>query len=163
MLADAAVLLGFAGFVDKGMVLSKKALTLDGANGAVLYAAGALLQMKGEYPRAIELLERAVERTIMHTVPLGTLGNLYAVTGDPARAHGMLERLNKVLQRQPVAYFSRAIVHCGLRDAERALSDLEAAERERVSWMALVHRVPWFEPLREEPPFQDIVRRLHLV
>jgi TolB-like protein/Tfp pilus assembly protein PilF len=162
LLADAAALFGFAGMADKGMALVNKALALDGENGAVLYIAGFLHQMKGEYECAIELLEQAVEKTIMHTVPLGILGNLYAVTGDVIGAHRMLARLNESLKRQPAAYFSRAIVYCGLGDNELALRDLERAAHERISWMVMVHRVPWFESLREDSRFQEIVRRLKL-
>jgi TolB-like protein/Tfp pilus assembly protein PilF len=162
LLADAAALFGFAGYVDKAMLLANKAMDLDSSNGAVLYIAGFVHQVKGDHERAIELLEKAVQRTIMHTVPLGILGNLYAVTGNLPKAREILARLNESLKWQPAAYFSRAIVYCGLGDKERALSDLENAAQERISWMVLVHRVPWFESLRVDARFKNIVRRLHL-
>jgi adenylate cyclase len=154
--------LGFAGHLDKAMILANKALSMDDSCGAVLYIAGFLHQMKGEPSRAIELLERAVQLTIMHTVPLGILGNLYALTGKTAEAREIIARLDESAKHQPAANFSRAIVYCGLGDTEQALQNLERAYQERTSWMLLVHVVPWFECLRGDLRFQNIVRRLRL-
>jgi TolB-like protein/Flp pilus assembly protein TadD len=162
VLADGAALLGFAGRVDEALALADRSLSLGEPHAGPLYIAGFLHQMKGDYDRAIELLERAVQLTVMHTVPLGILGYLYAITGKPAKAQEIVTRLHNISKLQPAANFSLAIAYCGLGEKENALVNLEKAAEERISWMILVHIVPWFKSLRNEPRFQDLVHRLEL-
>ena len=54
-----------------------------------------------------------------------------------------------------------AFVHIGLGENDRALELLERAYRER-SWELVFIRVePWVDPLRSDPRFQDLLRRIN--
>ena len=56
-----------------------------------------------------------------------------------------------------------ALPHLALGDREAALQDLERAYRERSGWQLLFLAVePRFDPLRADPRFRDLLRRLRL-
>ena len=58
--------------------------------------------------------------------------------------------------------FSRAIIHLGLGELERAIAALEEAYAARVFRLRLVGYEPLFDPLRGDPRFQDLLERVGL-
>jgi serine/threonine-protein kinase len=55
-----------------------------------------------------------------------------------------------------------ALIHTGLGEHAEAFEWLERAYQERNGWMAFLQVEPRFDPLREEPRFQDLLRRMNL-
>lgn len=126
------------------------------------YILGAIFERMGRYPEAIEALERSVATGVLHTNPLGVLGYTYAVSGQREKALGVLRRLEDLAKIRPVSHFSGAMVYAGLGDRESALSSLEKAYEQRSPWLYMLRAYPWLESLRDEPRFQELVRRICL-
>ncbi len=55
-----------------------------------------------------------------------------------------------------------AVVYTGLGDKRQALAWLEKAYDDRSFPLVIINSWPWFDPLRSEPQFQDLVRRIGL-
>jgi len=89
---------------------------------------------------------------------LATLGFVYAVSGQLAEARRVLEQLGKKPDTSP-EYLS--FVHVGLSNNDLAIADLEQAYR-RGSLLADALAGPqvMVDPIRNDPRFQDLLRRV---
>jgi hypothetical protein len=88
------------------------------------------------------------------------LAYAYGASGDRARAMTELENLKKRSLRGQVAPFSLALVYLGLGDRQRTMDYLEqayAADSQWLGWLKLDHV---FDPLRSEPRFVALLRKL---
>jgi DNA-binding winged helix-turn-helix (wHTH) protein/Tfp pilus assembly protein PilF len=70
-----------------------------------------------------------------------------------------LENLSRHEQADPVTMMW---AHLGLGKKDEALADLEAAYAGHLSILATIMVDPSFDPLRRDPRFQDLLRRVHL-
>jgi len=73
-----------------------------------------------------------------------------------------LEDLKKMSPGGEVLPFNLAIVHLGLGDRQLALDYLERAYAADSQWMGWLGRDRIFDPLRGEPRFVALVRKLRL-
>jgi len=88
------------------------------------------------------------------------LAYAYGASGDRGRAMAELETLRKRSLRGEVAPFSLALVYLGLGDRPRTMDYLEkayAADSQWMGWLKLDHI---FDPLRSEPRFVALLRKL---
>ena len=90
------------------------------------------------------------------------LAYAYGASGDRARAMAEIEDLRKRSLRGEVLPFNLAIVHLGLGDRQRALDDLERAYAADSQWMGWLERDRIFDPLRAEPRFVALMKKLRL-
>jgi hypothetical protein len=54
-----------------------------------------------------------------------------------------------------------AAIHLALGDKEQAVSRLEKAFEEHSHWLAYLKVDPVLDPLRSDPRFQDLLRRMN--
>ena len=54
------------------------------------------------------------------------------------------------------------MVHIGLGDKDRAFEWLDKAYEERSSTMSNLKVTPWLAPLRDDPRYHDLLRRMNL-
>jgi serine/threonine protein kinase/tetratricopeptide (TPR) repeat protein len=109
---------------------------------------------------AIRQFEYAIK--IGGRVPL-TLGGLamgHAAAGDQARARELLAEMLALSSQRYVASYYPAQVLAALGEREAALEYLERALEERVHYLAAIRLDPSLDPLRGDPRFDSIVRRV---
>ena len=96
--------------------------------------------------------------------PLWKLGYAYAVTGRSREALGMLDKLNELSKRQYVPPVAQAFVHGALGDKNKAFDWLEKSYADRNIALGGVDLKlnPNWDPLRSDPRFADLVRRVNL-
>jgi hypothetical protein len=90
------------------------------------------------------------------------LAFLRAKSGDRAGAEELLERLQTRAPSQYVPAVSLAFLNGVLGRTEEALSALEQAYRNREPLLAVAKVFFVFDPVREHPRFQAILRELRL-
>jgi hypothetical protein len=73
----------------------------------------------------------------------------------------LLEELTRRSIRGHVAPFNSALVYLGMGDRERALDYLERAYAVHSQWMAVLKMDRVFYPLRSEPRFMALMKRLN--
>jgi serine/threonine protein kinase/tetratricopeptide (TPR) repeat protein len=88
------------------------------------------------------------------------LGYAYGVTGDRKRAIAAVEELKTTSLRGYVPPFNLAIVYLGLGDRARALEYLERAYDVDSQWMIYLRGDRIFDPLRSEPRFVALLKKL---
>ena len=96
------------------------------------------------------------------TAYLANLGHVYAASGRQPEARKVLGSLLQLSRKQYVPSISIAEVYAGLGDKAQALEWLEKAYEERSKAVSFLKVRPDWDSLREEPRFQDLVRRIGL-
>jgi tetratricopeptide (TPR) repeat protein len=127
-------------------------------------ALGLVYLSKGLSKEAIEELQKAVKysKEALVKTHLANLGYAYAASGRQPEARKALDSLLQLSRKQYVPAISIAEVYAGLGDKARALEWLEQAYEERSRIFFVLKVDPTWDSLREEPKFQDLVRRIGL-
>jgi hypothetical protein len=86
-----------------------------------------------------------------------------ALTGDRAAAEQVLRTLTELSTRKYVPPCNIAMIYAGLRDTESALFWLEKGLETRDVRLVFLLADPRWDTLRQEPRFQTLSRRLHLL
>jgi eukaryotic-like serine/threonine-protein kinase len=140
----------------------RKTLELDPGYLAARGGLGAAYAQQERYDDAIEEMKKAVSLSERSPIAIGHLGYAYGRKGATADARTTLADLNRLADRQYVPSSTLALVYAGLGDKERALERLEQAYREHDFAMVFLDVVPWFNSLRNEPRFQELLRVMQL-
>jgi serine/threonine-protein kinase len=94
----------------------------------------------------------------MSQIPL-SLAYIEAVSGNGREAEEILDRLES--EGAGVSPAILAMVYGALGDTDEAFDRLEQAYQKKDFWLTFINSHPWFDPLRGDPRFQDIVRRMN--
>ena len=89
------------------------------------------------------------------------LGHAYAIAGRKADAEKLLAELVDLSAKTYMPPLYPAVIHAGLGEKDAALALLAKAQADRSlpSWYLPDRRL---DPLRSDPRFQDILRRMGL-
>jgi hypothetical protein len=90
------------------------------------------------------------------------MGYVLAKSGAHQKARDILKELEKQSKREYIPSLNFAQIYAGLGDNEQALAWLNKACDERSVWMTFLKVDPKFDPLRTDPRFQDLLRRVGL-
>jgi tetratricopeptide (TPR) repeat protein len=116
----------------------------------------------GEYDAAIAAHQRAAELTDRQPNFLGQLGRAYALAGKEREAREVLAKLMEVSKRIYVSSLDIAIIYTGLGEEDSAFEWLERAYEERADHVPYLRVNPRLDPLRSDPRFKDLQRRMGL-
>ncbi len=134
-------------------------LQLDPMFYRVYSSKARLFSLMGRYEEAIALFERA--RALGGDIPslLAALGDTLARAGFVWEARSLLDELQATAKARWIPAASLAVVNIGLGDLDAALTHLETAcERHEMLGGLKMH--PAYDPLRSEPRFQRILKRI---
>jgi len=87
---------------------------------------------------------------------------VYGRTGQADRARAALAKLEEWNRRQPVDAAAFVAPYIALGDKDRAFFWLEKAYAQHSNAMTWLKVGPMFDPLRSDPRFQDLMRRVGL-
>ena len=91
-----------------------------------------------------------------------TLAYIYGRAGQLERARHELAKLDKISRQEQVSPVTMIWAHLGIANKEEALADLEKAYSEHFGILTTLRVEPGFDPLRSDPRFQDLLRRVGL-
>jgi serine/threonine protein kinase/Flp pilus assembly protein TadD len=140
----------------------RRTLALD-RNYAHGYMIFGLIQIQAGDPRAaIASLRRATELGDFYPHISGALASAYAASGNRAAALRELADLRKRSMNEYVPPFAFAVIHAGLGEKARGLDWLKRGVAERDIFLPENFFDPLLDPLREEPRFKEVERRMGL-
>jgi TolB-like protein/DNA-binding winged helix-turn-helix (wHTH) protein/Tfp pilus assembly protein PilF len=153
-----AISLSYARRYDEAIEQFHRTLEID-SNFAVahLYLADAYAQTS-HFPEAIAEAQKAVSLSGAAPVFVADLARVYAVAGNRAAANRLLK---DVLRRSYVPKYHVAMVHIALGKHQEALDWLDKAAEDRSPQLVLLKVDPGLDPLRSDPRFQDLLRRMN--
>jgi TolB-like protein/DNA-binding winged helix-turn-helix (wHTH) protein/Tfp pilus assembly protein PilF len=129
-------------------------------NERMYWIPGVTYREKGMYKEAIAAFLSAPEPFLDSPMVLGHLGNTYARAGQRFEAQKVLQKLID-LSRQNIGTWEVALVYAGLGDKDRAFEWLEKAYQVHDKGMLYLKVDPPLDPLRSDPRFQDLLRRMN--
>jgi TolB-like protein/Tfp pilus assembly protein PilF len=111
---------------------------------------------------AVPVLEKGVSTSNRSPAIVGLLVHAYAQAGRRADALRLLEELKRRKQTGyvPAAAFVKA--YLGLGEYDQAFFWLEEAYKEQSNLLQFLEVHPIFDPVRDDPRFKDLVRRVGL-
>ncbi|MDQ3744668.1 MAG: winged helix-turn-helix domain-containing protein [Acidobacteriota bacterium] len=116
----------------------------------------------GRHDEGINEARAAARVSNESPLALATLGHAYAVAGLHTEAAETLERLKGFARRRYVPPYFMATVCVGMGRGREALEFLERGFEGRDGWLTWLGVEPRFDPLRADPHFQDLLRRIGL-
>jgi TolB-like protein/DNA-binding winged helix-turn-helix (wHTH) protein/Tfp pilus assembly protein PilF len=137
-----------------------------------------VFDMDPRYPKAHEVLGNIYARKRMYNEAIREyqmsganggdklrykLGFVYALSGNKREALSILSKLEDLEKHSGGASWDLAVVEIGLGKKDEALALLERSYREHNEDGLLELKIdPIFDPLRTDPRFQDLLRRMKL-
>ena len=158
--SDLAELLVIAHFYDESMSQSRKTIEMD-PNFALAHNQLAQVYIqKHMYDEAVAELQKAVELSKGSPTCIANLARAYAASGKTSDAVKLLTDLKNSSNRSHSDASEIAVIYAALGDRDQAMNWLEKGFEERFNPGVLSR--PGFDPLRSDPRFQDLVRRIGL-
>jgi TolB-like protein/predicted Ser/Thr protein kinase len=149
----------YAKHYDLAIELANRTVEMDPAFPLTYGILGRAYASKGMYREALAEYERLWALT-PNPFALGWEGYVYARMGDRTHALELVSQLNALSKQRYVSPLALACIFSGLGDKDQAFLWLEKAYHERVSTLILIKIEPMFDPLRSDPRFTDLVRRV---
>ncbi len=137
-------------------------LVVDPDDAQALWNLGFVLIANGQPEQAITVLEKALSVSERRPAIIGVLIRAYAQAGRRTEALRLLEELKL---RQKTGYVpAAAFIHAylGLGDNEQALVWLEKAYQEQSNILGFLKVHPYFDPLRGDARFKELLHRVGL-
>lgn len=149
-----------AGQNDMSLKQLHKALEIDPNFAHAHFHLGMTYLRKEAFADAIAEFQKAVSLSPNVTDYKGGLGYAYAVAGRRAEARRLLEELKARSKQGYVPWFYLAGIYAGLGDKDQAFANLEKAYEQHEQGLAVMNREPMFDPLREDPRYRELLRRM---
>jgi TolB-like protein/tetratricopeptide (TPR) repeat protein len=126
------------------------------------FVLGQVLCEQGSYGEAISALSKAAELSGNAPLVLGWLGMTLARSGDCGAARNVLAGLHAAATQMYILSTSFAWIHLSLGETEQAFNWMERAIEERDSIIIPIKSYPFLDPLREDPRFAVLLRKMNL-
>jgi tetratricopeptide (TPR) repeat protein len=123
---------------------------------------GSAYREKKMYKEALEQFSQGVKFSGDRPAMLALYGHALALSGDAAGARKVLADLQHLAQSRYVSSLYFAGVYTGLGEKSTALDWLDKAYKERNDRLVYLNVDPMADPLRSEPRFQNLMKRLHI-
>jgi serine/threonine protein kinase/tetratricopeptide (TPR) repeat protein len=123
---------------------------------------GRAYEQAGVNRDAIAEFRKALDLSEGDTNELAALGHSYAVSHQEGEARKILQQLTDRSQQTYVQPTWVAVIHIGLGENDPAFDWLQRAYEDRSAWLVNLKVDPFFDPIRSDPKFVDLARRVGL-
>ena len=147
---------------DEAIEQYRKALEMEPNSGITHWALGNAYAGKGMYEEAAAHYEKAIPLSGDSPDELASLGYAYAVSGRRREAAAVIGELNQLSKRRYISPVIIAFIYAGLGENDRAFELLERAYESRDFILIMLKVDPFFDRLRADPRFAELVRRVGL-
>ncbi|MGH7496177.1 MAG: protein kinase domain-containing protein [bacterium] len=149
---------------DEAITHCRKILQVNPRATSVRYRLGLAYLTKGSYDDAITTFETDLEAMMAYAgvETLGHLGCAYALSGMREKALKLLDEIKGRLERGEGPTMSLAFIYIGLGETDNALTILEREAEQLGSNIFHFISDPLFEPVRAEPRYQALLKKMGL-
>ena len=133
---------------------------MDPNLGFAHWLLGLAYMYKGTYEPAMQELQKSIPLSGDSPDEPASLGLAYALSGKSGEARKIMEELKQRSKRKYLSSIIIATLHAALGEKDQAFALLDKAYDERDTLLILLKVEPMFDPLRSDPRFADLVRRV---
>ena len=162
MVSNLARVYLYAGQPDKALQQSRKAYDLEPNFVIGRLNLGKTYNGNSLYEDAIRLSEDSLQTDPLNQHMLWIGGYAYARSGRRREAEEAIRRLSDIAKTNYVIPSFIASIYGALGDKDKAFAELEKALEQRDSWLKWIKGDPMMAPLRDDPRFKEILKRLNL-
>jgi eukaryotic-like serine/threonine-protein kinase len=152
----------FARRYDEATEQLRRTVELDPNYPVTYWILGLVLRKTGCYELAMTEGEKGVKLSGGSPMMCAALAHTLGTAGRSVEARQILNDLTGQAKQKYVAPYFFAGIHVGLGEDDRALEYLEKAYEEHSNWLIYLHIDPSMDGLRDNPRFQDLLRRIGL-
>jgi adenylate cyclase len=150
------------GDLDAGTEEYKKVIELDPNFPRALDDLGYAYLKQGREQEAIVELRKAAEVSGRASEELSYLGYGYGVLGKRAESLAVLRELEEKYSRRESPAMRLAAIYAGLGEKDQAFAWLEKDFQARIGLLTFITILPVYAPLRDDPRYTDLLRRMGL-
>jgi len=161
--ADLGQVYFYSGRFDRVIEQTRKILEVNPAFPPAHDLQGMSYEQQGNYEQAASEFQKYFELSDHGNDAKMHLAHLYAVSGRGTEARKLLSELESPPNGQFASPYDIASIYAALGEKEAAFRWLERAYRERAAMMPMANIDPLFNPLRTDPRFDKLLRRVGLV
>jgi len=147
---------------DRSIAQNERALELDPSFAIALVNIGRAYQVKGMHQQARAAFQKILALSPDEPAVLALLGHEYASSGEQAQANEIIVKLKEISRHRYVPSLYIALVYTGMGDKEHAFQWLDKAQAERSEYLVYLPTEPMADPLRGDPRFDNLLKRLGL-
>ena len=139
-----------------------KSLELDPSYAVALVNTGRAFQQKGMHREAQAVFQRLLAASPDNPALLAMAGYGDAISGEKSEAEKIISRLKQLSRQTYVPSVYTALVYTGLGDKNHAFEWLDKAYAERCEYLVYLPTEPIADPLRKDPRFDALLKRVGL-
>ena len=148
---------------DNAIEQEQKTLDLDPNFMLAHFQLGFSYIQKAMYKEGTAEFEKAVAISPGNTLALTGLGTAYAAAGRKPDAQKVLDKLNELSKQKYVPAVYRTAIYAVLGEKDKAFEWLEKGYEDRAIYnIKAMAQAPLYDPLRSDPRFADLLRRMNL-
>ena len=152
----------FARQDDEAIAQFEKTINLEPRFVETYFFLGQAYEQKKMYGEAIAAIQKGMTQAERHPQLIAALGYAYALSGDRDKANKILDELREISKQRYISPYLFAIVYAGLGDKDQTFAWLDKAVQDPSSFLIWLKVEPLFDPLRADPCFQALLRRVGL-
>lgn len=152
----------FARQYDEAVEQLRQTVELDPNYPVTYWILGLLFRKTGRYELAIAEGEKGVKLSGGSPLMRAALAHTLGTAGRNKEALQILDELTELGKQKYVAPYFFAGIYVGLGENDRAIEYLERSYEEHSHWLIYLHIDPGMDALRDNPRFQDLLRRVGL-
>ena len=157
--ADMGKLLYYSRRYDDALKQLEETVKMDAEFPQAHIWLGSLYSTIGRYGDAIAAFQKVRE----NSWALGWLAYVYGISGQRNEAEKILAELERIAAEGPIDPHIMLCVYLGLGDKDKAFAALEQEYQVRSLGMTSLKVNPWYDGLRSDPRFTDLLGRMNLL
>lgn len=147
---------------DKALEQQRAILASDPDSPSSLIDISRTYLQQGDYANAVAALDKARALQGDDAMLLAVRGHALARAGRRVEAEAIVERLQTDRDMRPLAAYYLAVIFAGLGDRDQTMKWLEKVFDERHVGVLGLGIESEFDPVRADPRFQEMIRRVGL-
>lgn len=147
---------------DRAIEQCRKVLDLDPHSMSARDCVGSAQLGAAAYDQAVSEFRNLATASGDDPLRLASLGSAYAISGKRAQAERIIAELNGASKIHYVPAYLWTTIYAALGEKDRAFRWLQKAYDEHDAYLVRLKVDPAMDPLRSDPRFQDLLRRMKL-
>jgi eukaryotic-like serine/threonine-protein kinase len=147
---------------DKALIQARNAYDLDPNFPLARHWLGSALVVNGKYEEARSVLQQVKPDAPYGWMSVVVLAHAYAKEGKKSEAEQQITLLRELGKTRYVRPYYLASIYASLGDKDKAFAELERSFTERDCYLGRISVDPFMDPLREDPRFKNLLKRINL-